>query len=133
VTPAMASLNAITFAFWCSKPLSVQEPVNVYVTEPSGLARGNISQNSKNTVGPVEYDIEDTVRDIFATTFFMAMLKPASYSHPEGNFASLGWFLFRLLFTLLYAPAYPVCFFRFRDVVSSLDHRNGESRKGFGR
>jgi len=25
-----ASLNAITFAFWWSKPLGVQEPVNIY-------------------------------------------------------------------------------------------------------
>ena len=30
VTLAMASLNAITFAFWWSKPLCVQEPVHVF-------------------------------------------------------------------------------------------------------
>lgn len=37
VTLAMASLNAITFAFWWSKPLGVREPVNLYV--PAGVGR----------------------------------------------------------------------------------------------
>jgi hypothetical protein len=39
VTLAMASLNAITYVFWWSKPLGVQEPVNVYVTERRGVMR----------------------------------------------------------------------------------------------
>jgi hypothetical protein len=32
VALAMASLNAVTYVFWWSKPLGVQQPVNIYVT-----------------------------------------------------------------------------------------------------
>jgi hypothetical protein len=46
VTLAMASLNAITYAFWWSKPLSVQEPVIVYVTVPAGAGKVDRSSES---------------------------------------------------------------------------------------
>jgi len=45
VTLAMASLNAITYAFWWSKPLSVREPVNVYVTERAGVVAETVNRN----------------------------------------------------------------------------------------
>src|SRR5258705_2648421 len=54
VTLAMASLNAITYAFWWSKPLSVREPVNVYVTEQPGLAEEKDNRNSNNVLEKLE-------------------------------------------------------------------------------
>jgi len=53
------------FAFWWSKPLSVQEPVNVYSVKE--LTGEKVSQNSSDTVSPVECDVEPQ-RVIFLTT-----------------------------------------------------------------
>jgi len=43
VTLAMASLNAITFGSWWSKPLSVREPVDVYVPAPAPAPAGGVA------------------------------------------------------------------------------------------
>src|SRR6266498_5868494 len=63
VTLAMASLNAITFAFWWSKPLSVQEPVNVYVP---GVAREKADRQNE------ESEILISQHDVISSTLVMA-------------------------------------------------------------
>jgi hypothetical protein len=101
VTLAMASLNAITFAFWWSKPLSPQEPVDVYVTAPAGAFRvvDTISINTSHD------DKLPSARDVIAFTLrllgrFSSIVSPKSQltlMRNKKKFTGLGEYLVQLL------------------------------------
>jgi len=61
VTLAMASLNAITFVFWWNKPLSVQEPVHVYVAVPVEEAEKNNRDKDPGEIDVVYYTAREVV------------------------------------------------------------------------
>lgn len=128
VTLAMTSLNAITFAFWWSKPLSVQEPVDVYVMEPSRVARETSNRNSSQIPYTARDIIYRTRRDLLDD--LRAMFKPYQrkiYISWLMNFlVAIGEYLLRLPIRLLRVLTYPA-----RHLFSSLGYRNGGSRTDF--
>lgn len=112
VTLAMASLNAITYVFWWSKPLSVQEPVNVYVTEQPGLAEEKVLRN----VFKLGVEIY-TARDVISSTWHelktsvTVILAPQRIFKGTSGPLTLGLYPLLTTISLLYIPTYPVFLF----------------------
>ena len=115
-------LNAIMFAFWWSKPLSVQEPVNVYSVKE--LTGEKVSQNSSDTVSPVECDVEPQ-RVIFLTTTRPMCWIPLYVQTLQIHFIwkNLTWMVpypaanSSAKVALLYTPTYPVFLFFAFDIL----------------
>ena len=109
VTLAMASLNAITFAFWWSKPLSVQEPVNVYVpavaTEEVRIHQEDIRR--VYGVGPRDV-IREALHEVRCAMRFI--LDPLRNREKHKRSYALALYLFRLPYPLFFVISWPLFF-----------------------
>jgi len=119
VTLAVASLNAITFAFWWSKPLDVKEPVSILV--PAG-AEENVARQGRGDRNSVEnvdidivtasYTISEISTDIRGAVEFV--LDPFRYMHYPGSKTKLTFapalrlYLARLPYRLFFILTWPV-------------------------
>jgi len=102
VTLAMASLNAITFAFWWSKPLSVQEPVNVYVPAPAGVPGEKSNRRNEE-----DDDVSITAREFIDES--LNEVSRAYRVHKGYNLpGTFGLYLVRLPLRLFFVLTYPV-------------------------
>lgn len=108
VTLAMASLNAITFAFWWSKPLSVLEPVYVYVTGRAGVADkvGRNKGDNDDFVLPARDVIELSQSELEDLVSFI--LHPFSQGHRTFAYSS---YTGLVGVVVLYLVLLPVCLF----------------------
>ena len=85
VTLAMASLNAITFGSWWSKPLSVREPVNVYVPAPAPAPAGVAGERHEEDDDDVDITahgfIDESLGEVrWAVVFILEPLRIVSMS-----------------------------------------------------
>ena len=85
VTLAMASLNAITFGSWWSKPLSVQEPVDVYVPAPAPAPAGVAGERHEEDDDDVDITahgfIDESLGEVrWAVVFILEPLRIVSMS-----------------------------------------------------
>ncbi len=95
VTLAIASLNAVTYMFWWSKPLCVQEPVNVYVAQRS---RGEVRHRPE--VKEDEVDVRlDVINIGKALKFIFDPLR-----HTRSSWSPLA----RLPYCLFFVLTFPV-------------------------
>ena len=114
VTLAVASLNAITFAFWWSKPLSAQEPVNVYV--PTGLVAGEVNPSRRDSVEDDDTVAPVTAGDVFENTTVDVLdaigfiFSPRKYRYHEVSSYSGAYrvYFVRLPYRLFFILTYPV-------------------------
>jgi len=110
VTLAMASLNAITFAFWWSKPLGVQVPVDVYLTIPAG-EKVNQTQDVEDefflctaheVIDHTQHHLGDFIE------FILYPQRRTTFRSTKDFFAFLAAYLVLLPIALVYVLTYPV-------------------------
>jgi len=110
VTLAMASLNAITFAFWWSKPLSVREPIDVYVPAPTLAPAGVAGERHEEDDDDVDITargfIDESLGEVRWAVVFI--LEPLRYYNGCNFPSALGLYLLRLPLRLIFVLTYPV-------------------------
>ena len=112
VTLALASLNAITYAFWWHKPMRVQEPVRVYykleattqVDSPPSYGSGVFVQeiSADEVISKVGEILKGFATN--ATNFFRNPCKVGVRSALLGLFIVIPWSLFVVVVHCLFLP-----------------------------
>jgi len=125
VTLALASLNAITYAFWWHKPLGVQEPIRIYfrtevVTEEQSSATSGGRPHNEITVAGVFFKVGGRL-DILG----LAILKFLENPCKDGLCTALVWVFIGipisvfLILTLSYFIIFPIAILLLLEILKT--------------
>lgn len=125
VTLALASLNAITYAFWWHKPLGVQEPIRIYFrTEVVTEERNSVASDERprNEVSAIDVFFKVGERlDILGLAFIEFLENPCK----DGLCTALLWLFIRtpifvfLVLTLSYMLIFPMAIFLLLKILKT--------------